>query len=108
MKGMAAVGMDSKDKSGDWGTGLSAVTKQRNLEQRREEEKRRLLLEQARKEEERRRKRERKEQESEKWKVRKMIVEGHDLNIWRDPAHDTFPEQSWDLRRVIEVQSEHM
>lgn len=104
LRAMAAVGIDDKDKAGEWGTGLSAVTKQKNLEQRREEEKRRLLLEQARKQEERRRKRERKEQESEKWKVRKMIVEGHDLNIWRDPVHDTFPEQSWDLRRAIEVQ----
>ncbi|KAG9054158.1 hypothetical protein FS842_005927 [Serendipita sp. 407] len=105
-KSMAAIGMEGgKNQPGnEWGTGLSAVTKQKNLEQRREEEKRRILLELAKKEEEKRKRRERKEQEAEKWKFRKMVVEGHDLNIWRDPVHDTFPEQSWDLRRVIEVQ----
>ncbi|KAG8836300.1 hypothetical protein FRC17_007451, partial [Serendipita sp. 399] len=105
-KSMAAIGMEGgKNLPGnEWGTGLSAVTKQKNLEQRREEEKRRILMELAKKEEEKRKRRERKEQEAEKWKYRKMVIEGHDLNIWRDPVHDTFPEQSWDLRRVIEVQ----
>jgi len=107
-KAMSALGMeeDGNRPGNEWGTGLSAVTKQRNLEERREEEKRRVLLEQARRDGEKKAKRERKEQESEKWKTRKMIVEGHDLNLWRDHLHDAFPEQSWDLRRVVEVQSE--
>ncbi len=106
-KAMAALGMeDDRNRPGsEWGTGLSAVTKQRNLEEKREEEKRRILLEQARRESAKKTKRERREQESEKWKYRKMIVEGHDLNLWRDHIHDAFPEQSWDLRRVVEVQS---
>lgn len=105
-KAMSALGMDDEQNrpGNEWGTGLSAVTKQRNLEERKEEEKRRILLEQARKESEKRAKREKREQESEKWKYRKMIVEGHDLNLWRDHLHDAFPEQSWDLRRVVEVQ----
>lgn len=108
-KAMAAVGLDDEQNrpGNEWGTGLSAVTKQRNLEERKEEEKRRILLEQARKDGEKRAKRERREQESEKWKYRKMIVEGHDLNLWRDHLHDAFPEQSWDLRRVVEVQSKY-
>jgi hypothetical protein len=104
-KGMAAIGMDENRLGSEWGTGLSAASGAKTLEERREDEKRRILLEQARKEEEKKAKRERKDQEAEKWKIRKMIVEGHDLNIWKDPAHDTFPEQSWDLRRVVEVQS---
>lgn len=102
---MAALGMDQNRPGSEWGTGLSAVTGKQTLEERKEEEKRKILLEQARKEDEKRAKRERKDQEAEKWKSRKIIVEGHDLNIWKDQLHDTFPEQSWDLRRVVEVQS---
>jgi hypothetical protein len=107
-KAMSALDMDDEQNrpGNEWGTGLSAVTKRRNLEERREEERRRVLLEQARRDEEKKKKRERKEQESEKWKYCKIIVEGHDLNLWRDHLHDAFPEQSWDLRRVVEVKSE--
>jgi hypothetical protein len=106
-KNMAAQGLKEGDqnKPGEWGTGLSAVARQKNIEEKREEVKRQFLLEQARKEDEKRVKRERKDQESEKWKFRKLVVEGNDLNIWKDPLHDSFPEQSWDLRRVMEVQS---
>jgi hypothetical protein len=108
-KAMSALGMDEDQNrpGNEWGTGLSAATKQRNLEEKKEDERRRVLLEQARRDEEKKKKRERKEQESEKWKYRKMIVEGHDLNLWRDHLHDEFPEQSWDLRRVVEVKSEY-
>lgn len=104
-KGMAALRMDETRPGNGWGTGLSAASGAKTLDERREDEKRRILLEQAKKEEEKKAKRERKDQEADKWKFRKMIVEGHDLNIWKDPVHDTFPEQSWDLRRVVEVQS---
>lgn len=104
---MAALGLEEMNNrpGNEWGTGLSAVLRRKNLEERKEEEKRRILLEQARREEEKKAKRERKEAESERWKLRKLIVEGNDLNIWKDPLQDTFPEQSWDLRRVIDVQS---
>lgn len=105
-KKMAALGMEENRPGSEWGTGLSAVSGKTTLEQRKEEEKKRILLEHAQKEAEKKAKRERKDAASEKWKFRKMIVEGHDLNIWKDPVHDTFPEQSWDLRRVVEVQSE--
>ncbi|PVF93440.1 hypothetical protein CPB86DRAFT_109321 [Serendipita vermifera] len=105
-KNMAALGLKEGDQNrpGEWGTGLSAIARQKNLEEKREEVKRQFLLEQAKKEEEKKARRERKDAESEKWKFRKLVVEGNDLNIWKDPLHDTFPEQSWDLRRVIEVQ----
>ena len=69
---------------------------------REREKKRRKLLQKVEQEEMKRQKREIKEAATEKWKGRLAIVEGHRLNVWKD-RDDDHPEQSWDLRRAIEV-----
>ena len=66
------------------------------------EEKRRKLLQKAEQEETKRQQREIKEAATEKWKERLAIVEGHQLNVWKN-RDDDYPEQSWDLRRAVEV-----
>lgn len=66
------------------------------------EEKRRKLLQKAEREDAKRQKRETKEATMERWKERLAIVEGHQLNLWKNRGDD-YPEQSWDLRRVVEV-----
>ena len=69
---------------------------------REHEEKRRKLLQKAEREDAKRQKRETKESAMERWKERLAIVEGHQLNLWKNRGDD-YPEQSWDLRRVVEV-----
>jgi len=69
---------------------------------REHEEKRRKLLHKAEREDTKRQKRELKEVAMERWKERLAIVEGHQLNLWKN-RDDEYPEQSWDLRRVVEV-----
>lgn len=69
---------------------------------REHEEKRRKLLQKAEREDAKRQKRETKEAAMERWKERLAIVEGHQLNLWKNRGDD-YPEQSWDLRRVVEV-----
>jgi hypothetical protein len=66
------------------------------------EEKRRELLHKAEREETKRQKREIKEAATERWKERLAIVEGHQLNVWKN-REDGYPEQSWDLRRAVEL-----
>lgn len=66
------------------------------------EEKRRKLMQKYEQEEVKRQKREVKEAAMERWKERLAIVEGHQLNVWKN-RDDDYPEQSWDLRRVVEV-----
>ena len=66
------------------------------------EEKRRKLYQKAEREDAKRQKRETKEAAMERWKERLAIVEGHQLNLWKNRGDD-YPEQSWDLRRVVEV-----
>jgi hypothetical protein len=69
---------------------------------REHEKKRRKLLQKVEQEEMKRQKREIKEAATERWKGRLAIVEGHQLNVWKD-RDDGHPEQSWDLRRAIDV-----
>jgi hypothetical protein len=69
---------------------------------REHEEKRRKLLQKAEREDAKRQKREIKEAAMERWKQRLAIIEGHQLNLWKN-RDDDYPEQSWDLRRVVEV-----
>src|SRR5258706_5397390 len=69
---------------------------------REHEEKRRKLLQKAEREDAKRQKRETKEATMERWKERLAIVDGHQLNLWKNRGDD-YPEQSWDLRRVVEV-----
>jgi hypothetical protein len=66
------------------------------------EEKRRKLLQKAEREDAKRQKRETKEAAMERWKQRLAIVEGHQLSLWKNRGDD-YPEQSWDLRRVVEI-----
>jgi len=66
------------------------------------EEKRRKLVQKTEREEMKRQKREIKEVAMERWKERLAIVDGHQLNLWKN-RDDDYPEQSWDLRRVVEV-----
>ena len=66
------------------------------------EKRRRKLLQKVEQEEMRRQKREIKEAATERWKGRLAIIEGHQLNVWKN-RDDDYPEQSWDLRRAIEV-----
>lgn len=66
------------------------------------EERRRKLLQKVEQEEMKRQKREIKEAATERWKGRLAIIEGHQLNVWKN-RDDDYPEQSWDLRRAIEV-----
>jgi hypothetical protein len=69
---------------------------------REHEEKRRKLLQKAGREETKRQEREIKEAATERWKERLAIVEGYQLNVWKN-RDDEYPEQNWDLRRVVEV-----
>ena len=66
------------------------------------EEKRRKLLRKAEQEDAKRQKREVKEAAMERWKERLAVVERHQLNVWKN-RDDDYPEQSWDLRRVVEL-----
>ncbi len=66
------------------------------------EKRRRKLLQKVEHEEMKRQKRENKETATERWKGRLAIVQGHHLNVWKN-RDDGYPEQSWDLRRAIEV-----
>ena len=66
------------------------------------ETRRRKLVQTAEQEETKRQKREVKEAAMETWMERLVIVEGHQLNVWKN-RDDDHPEQSWDLRRVVEV-----
>lgn len=66
------------------------------------EKRRRKLLQNVEQEEMKRQKREIKEAATERWKGRLVIVEGHQLDVWKN-RNDDYPEQSWDLRRAIEV-----
>ena len=66
------------------------------------EKRRRKLLQKVEQEEMKRQKHEIKEAATERWKGRLAIVEGHQLNVWKNRDDDA-PEQSWDLRRAIEV-----
>lgn len=69
---------------------------------REHDEKRRKLLQMTEREEAKRQQREIKDAAMEKWKNRLAIVEGHQLNVWKN-RDDDYPEQSWDLRRVVEL-----
>ena len=69
---------------------------------REHEKKRRKLLQKIEREEMKRQKLEIKEDATERWKERLAIVEGHQLNVWKN-RDDDYPEQSWDLRRAVEV-----
>ena len=66
------------------------------------EEKRRKVMQKVEREHAKKQKRETKEAAMERWKQRLAIVEGHQLNLWKNRGDD-YPEQSWDLRRVVEV-----
>lgn len=66
------------------------------------EEKRRKILQKAEQEDTKRQKREIREAAMERWKERLAIVEGCQLNVWKN-RDDDYPEQSWDLRRAVEV-----
>jgi len=69
---------------------------------REHEKKRRELLQKVEQAETKRENREIKEAATERWKERLAIVEGHQLNVWKN-RNDDHPEQSWDLRCAIEV-----
>jgi hypothetical protein len=69
---------------------------------REHEKKRRKLLQKVQRAEMKRQKRETKEAAAERWEGRLAIVEGHQLNVWKK-RDDDHPEQTWDLRRAIEV-----
>ena len=71
---------------------------------REHEKKRRKLLQMAEREEAKRHQRESKEAVMGQWEKRLAIVEGHQLDVWRN-RKDDLPEQSWDLRRAVEVSS---
>lgn len=69
---------------------------------RENEKRRRKLLQRAEQEEKKRQQREIEDNTTERWAERLVIIEGHHLNVWKN-RDDDFPEQSWDLRRVVEV-----
>ena len=69
---------------------------------REHETRRRKVLQKAEQEEMKRQKREIKEAAMERWMERLAIVQGHQLNVWKNRG-DNNPEQSWDLRSVVEV-----
>jgi hypothetical protein len=63
---------------------------------------RRKLLQKAEQEETKRQQREIEETAMERWVERLAIIEGYQLKVWKN-REDDYPEQSWDLRRVIDV-----
>ena len=69
---------------------------------RENEKRRRKLLQRAEQEEKKRQQREIEDNAMERWVERLVIIEGHHLNVWKNRGDDS-PEQSWDLRRVVEV-----
>ncbi len=69
---------------------------------RENEKRRRKLLQRAEQEEKKRQQREIEENAMGRWVERLVIIEGHHLNVWKNRGDDS-PEQSWDLRRVVEV-----
>ena len=69
---------------------------------RENEKRRRKVLQRAEQEEKKREQREGEENAAEMWVERLVIIEGHRLNVWKNRDDDS-PEQSWDLRRVVEV-----
>jgi len=69
---------------------------------REHEKKRRKLLRKIEQQETKRQEREIKEASTERWQERLAIVEGHQLSVWKNRDDDR-PEQSWDLRRAVEI-----
>jgi len=69
---------------------------------REHEKRRRKLLLKVEQEETKRQQREIEETAMEHWVERLAIIEGHQLNVWKN-RDDDHPEQSWDLRRVVKV-----
>ena len=69
---------------------------------RENEKRRRKVLQMAEQEKKKREQREIEDNATEMWVERLVIIEGHRLNVWKN-RDDGSPEQSWDLRRVVEV-----
>jgi hypothetical protein len=69
---------------------------------REHEKRRRKLLQRAEQEETKRQQREIEGTAMGNWVERLVIIEGQQLNVWKN-REDDYPEQSWDLRRVVDV-----
>ena len=63
---------------------------------------RRKVLQKVEQVETKRQQREIEETETGRWVERLVIIEGQQLNVWKH-REDDYPEQSWDLRTVVEV-----
>ena len=69
---------------------------------REHEKRRRKVLQRAEQEVTKRQQREIEGTAIERWVKRLVIIEGQCLNVWKN-REDDYPEQTWDLRRVVDV-----